>query len=201
MLIRKSKKSCRENIRGTNGDKYVTYGREGGATYELIIMINPNGDEFMEDDPLAASMKSSEAESSSTQARVRRTARRVGNAAGDTWEQTKERAGQARERTELFLRENPVPTVLGALAIGVAIGLAIRYASSSSEKEVEVRTPLGNVNWSVLSLPFLWPLFKTVRSKYEDSAEVVKGGIDRVKDIDVDRYVKPLRKRWKNWTN
>jgi len=164
-------------------------------------MINPNGDEFMEDDPLAASMKSSEAESSSTQARVRRTARRVGNAAGDTWEQTKERAGQARERTELFLRENPVPTVLGALAIGVAIGLAIRYASSSSEKEVEVRTPLGNVNWSVLSLPFLWPLFKTVRSKYEDSAEVVKGGIDRVKDIDVDRYVKPLRKRWKNWTN
>jgi len=155
----------------------------------------------MEDDPLAASMKSSEAESSSTQARVRRTARRVGNAAGDTWEQTKERAGQARERTELFLRENPVPTVLGALAIGVAIGLAIRYASSSSEKEVEVRTPLGNVNWSVLSLPFLWPLFKTVRSKYEDSAEVVKGGIDRVKDIDVDRYVKPLRKRWKNWTN
>ena len=164
-------------------------------------MINPNGDEFMEDDPLAASMKSSEAESSSAQARVRRTARRVGNAAGDTWEQTKERAGQARERTELFLRENPVPTVLGALAIGVAIGLAIRYASSSSEKEVEVRTPLGNVNWSVLSLPFLWPLFKTVRSKYEDSAEVVKGGIDRVKDIDVDRYVKPLRKRWKNWMN
>ena len=94
-----------------------------------------------------------------------------------------------------------MPTVLGALAIGVAIGLAIRYASSSSEKEVEVRTPLGNVNWSVLSLPFLWPLFKTVRSKYEDSAEVVKGGIDRVKDIDVDRYVKPLRKRWKNWMN
>ena len=155
----------------------------------------------MEDDPLAASMQSSEEETSSARTRVRRTARRVGNAAGDTWEQTKERAGQARERTELFLRENPVPTVLGALAIGVALGLAIRYASSSSEKEVEVRTPLGNVNWSVLSLPFLWPLFKTVRAKYEDSAEVVKEGIDRVKDIDVDRYVKPLRKRWKNWMN
>jgi hypothetical protein len=91
--------------------------------------------------------------------------------------------------------------VLGALAIGVALGLAIRYASSSSEREVEVKTPLGNVNWSVLSLPFLWPLFKTVRAKYEDSAEVVKEGIDRVKDMDVHRYVKPLRKRWKNWTN
>jgi ElaB/YqjD/DUF883 family membrane-anchored ribosome-binding protein len=167
----------------------------------IHYMINPNGDDFMEDDPLAASMQSSEEEISSGQGRVRRTARRVGSAAGDTWEQTKEKAGQARERTELFLRENPVPTVLGALAIGVALGLAIRYASSSSEKEVEVKTPLGNINWSVLSLPFLWPLFKTVRAKYEDSAEVVKEGIDRVKDMDVDRYVKPLRKRWKNWMN
>jgi ElaB/YqjD/DUF883 family membrane-anchored ribosome-binding protein len=164
-------------------------------------MINPNGDDFMEDDPLAASIQSSEEQISSAQGRVRRTARRVGSAAGDTWEQTKEKAGQARESTELFLRENPVPTVLGALAIGVALGLAIRFASSSSEKAVEVKTPLGNVNWSILSLPFLWPLFKTVRAKYEDSAEVVKEGIDRVKDMDVDRYVKPLRKRWKNWTN
>ena len=167
----------------------------------ISCMINPNGDDFMEDDPLAASMESSEEQISSAQGRVQRTARRVGSAAGDTWEQTKEKAGQARERTELFLRENPVPTVLGALAIGVALGLAIRFASSSSEKEVEVKTPLGNVNWSILSLPFLWPLFKTVRAKYEDSAEVVKEGIDRVKDMDVDRYVKPLRKRWKNWTN
>jgi ElaB/YqjD/DUF883 family membrane-anchored ribosome-binding protein len=164
-------------------------------------MINPNSDDFMEDDPLAASMQSSEEEISNAQGRVRRTASRVGSAAGDTWEQTKERAGQARERTELFLRENPVPTVLGALAIGLALGLAIRYASSSSEKEVEVRTPLGNVNWSILSLPFLWPFFKTVRAKCEDSAEAVKEKIDRVKDMDVDRYVKPLRKRWKNWMN
>src|SRR6185503_18281567 len=169
--------------------------------YELIIMINPNGDEFMEDDPLAASMKSSEAESSSTQARVRRTARRVGNAAGDTWEQTKERAGQARERTELFLRENPVPTVLGALAIGVAIGLAIRYASSSSEKEVEAKSPLANVDLSVLSLPFLWPFFKAVRRKYEDSADVVRDGVDRLKKVEVDRSVKPLRKKWRAWAN
>ena len=41
----------------------------------------------------------------------------------------------ARERTEFFLRENPVPTVIGALALGVAIGLAIRYASSSAERK------------------------------------------------------------------
>jgi hypothetical protein len=40
-----------------------------------------------------------------------------------------------------------------------------------------------------------------VKRKYEGSAEAVKGGVDRLKDIDVDRYVKPLRKRWKAWTD
>jgi ElaB/YqjD/DUF883 family membrane-anchored ribosome-binding protein len=167
-----------------------------------VYMINPNGDEFMEDDPLAASMRSSEEQiSGEIPGRLRQAAGKVSIAAGEAWEQTKEKAGTARERTEFFLRENPVPTVIGALAIGVAIGLAIRYASSSAEKEVEVKSPLGNVDLSVLSLPFLWPLFKSMRRKYEDSADVVKDGVDRLKKVDVDRYVKPLRKKWKSWAN
>jgi ElaB/YqjD/DUF883 family membrane-anchored ribosome-binding protein len=164
-------------------------------------MINPNGDEFMEDDPLAASMRSSEERGSDqTPGRLRQATDKVSTLAGDAWEQTKERASVARERTEFFLRENPVPTLLGALAIGVAIGLAIRY-SSSSEKEVEAKSPLANVDLSILSLPFLWPLFKSLRRKYEDSAEVVKDGVDRLKKVDVDRYVKPLRKKWRAWAN
>jgi ElaB/YqjD/DUF883 family membrane-anchored ribosome-binding protein len=165
-------------------------------------MINPKSNDFMQDDPLAASLEASEEQTvSGTQAKLRRAARRVSGAAGDGWKQTKEKATTARERTEFFLRENPVPTVLGALVIGLAIGLAIRYASSSEEKEVEVKSPLGHVNWSTLSLPLLWPFFKTVKRKYEGSAEAVKGGVDRLKDMDVDRYVKPLRKRWKAWTD
>ena len=165
-------------------------------------MINPNGDEFTEDDPLAASMRSSDEQiSGDIPARLRQAAGKVSVAAGEAWEQTKEKAGTARERTEFFLRENPVPTVIGALALGVAIGLAIRYSSSSAEKEVEAKSPLENVDLTVLTLPFLWPLFKKVRSQYEDSAEVVKGGVDRLKKVDVDRYVKPLRKKWKSWAN
>jgi hypothetical protein len=57
----------------------------------------------------------------------------------------------------------------------------------------------------VLSLPFLWPFFKSVRRRYEDSADVVsdvvKDGVDRLKGVDVDRYVKPLRKKWRSWRN
>jgi len=165
-------------------------------------MINPNGDEFTEDDPLAASMRSGEARVSEEQpGRVRQAAEKVSHFAGDAWEQTKERASVARERTEFFLRENPVPTVIGALALGVAIGLAIRFSSSSAEKEVEAKSPLANVDLSILSLPFLWPFFKSLRRKYEDSADVVKGGVQRLKKVDVDRYVKPLRKKWKAWAN
>jgi ElaB/YqjD/DUF883 family membrane-anchored ribosome-binding protein len=164
-------------------------------------MINPNGDEFMEDDPLAASMRSSEEREEMTPNRMRQAAEKASHYAGDAWEQTKERASIARERTEFFLRENPVPTVLGALAIGVAIGLAIRFSSHSAEKEVESKSPLANVDLSILSLPFLWPFFKSLRRRYEDSADVVKDGVDRLKKVDVDRYVKPLRKKWRAWAN
>ncbi|HJX80840.1 MAG TPA: hypothetical protein VJ248_02295, partial [Candidatus Udaeobacter sp.] len=122
-------------------------------------------------------------------------------AVSHTWGETKERASRARERTEYFVRENPVPTILGALGLGIAIGLAIRFASTSERKaEIEVKSPFGNFDWGVLSLPFLWPLFKSAREKYESSAEAVKDGVKQLKKIDVDRYAKPIRKRWKAWT-
>ena len=166
-------------------------------------MINPNGDDFRENEPIAGSSIQGDEEeiSGANEGRFRGAARRVSTAAGDTWQQTKQTAGTARERTEFFLRENPIPTVLGALTLGLAIGLAIRYASSSDERETEVKSKLADVNWSVLSLPFLWPFFKTVRQKIEDSSEAVKDGVDRLKDVDVNRYVKPLRKKWRAWTN
>ena len=162
-------------------------------------MMNPSGDEFEEEEPLAASMQAREEQTSSEEAegRLRRTAHRVSTAAGDTWAQTKEKAGMARQRTEFFLRENPVPTILGALAIGLAIGLAIRYASSAEEKEIEAKPSLANAPWGFLSLPFLWPFFKSLKEKYQDSAEAVKEGVDRARNIDIHRYTKPIRKRWK----
>lgn len=168
-------------------------------------MINPNGDQFAQNDAPGGSMGAGQEQASSgTQGRFQDMTGRVSNAAGDAWRQTKQTAGTARERTEFFLRENPVPTVIGALALGLAIGLAIRYSSSSEEREVEVKSPLGDVNLGVLSLPFLWPFFKSVKNKYEDSAEAVKEGVregvDRIKSVDVHRYMKPVRKQWRSWT-
>lgn len=118
---------------------------------------------------------------------------------GDKWAEGRERLVAARDRTQLFLRENPVPAILGALGLGLAIGWALRHATADEEKEVEIKSPLGNVDWSFMSLPFLWPLFRSVRQRYESSAESVKDGVTKLKNLDVRPYTKPIRKRWKAW--
>jgi len=160
-------------------------------------MINPD-DDFLEEEslPAAPEISSEEQTAATVRRRVRRAAPEPSAAMGDSWARVKARTASARERTELFLRENPVPTILGALGIGLAIGLAIRYASSAREEE---KTP-ARINWSFLSLPFLWPFFRSVKEKYDESTEAVKEGVDRVRNIDMQHYTKPIRKRWQAWT-
>jgi len=165
-------------------------------------MINPNENNLTRDEPLPTPVQPGAEETGpGGREQFRRATNKFSTAMSQTWDETKEKAGRARDRTEYFVRENPVPTILGALGLGIAIGLAIRFASSSEERaKVEVKSPLSNLDWSIISLHFLWPLFKSAREKYEDSAEVVRDGVKRLKKIDVDRYAKPIRKRWKAWT-
>jgi hypothetical protein len=152
-------------------------------------MINPNGDEFR-DEPGISPTGSTEG---AAEGRWRGTAR--GMSSG--WEQTKQTAATARERTEFFLRENPVPTIIGALVLGLAIGIAIRYASEDREPEPKHE----DWNLGALSLPFLLPFWKSIKRKAEDATDYAKEGVDRLKKMDVDDYVKPLRKKWKAWAN
>src|SRR5258708_15718410 len=167
-----------------------------------LCMINPNENNLTGHEPLPTPVQAGEQQiDPGGREQFRQATTKFSTAMSQTWDETKEKAGRARERTEYFVRENPVPTVLGALGLGIAIGLAIRFASTSERKaEIEVKSPLGNFDWGVLSLPFLWPLFKSAREKYESSAEAVKDGVKQLKKIDVDRYAKPIRKRWKAWT-
>ena len=162
-------------------------------------MSLPDQNDFVEDEPLHTPMGPAPGREKA-RGRLRGARRKISAAAGDTWQQTKSRAATARERTEFFLRENPVPMILGALTVGLAIGFAIRYASEERH-ELEIKSPLERINFGVLSLPFLWPFLKSVRDKYEDSAETVRHGVNRLKKIDIDDYAKPLRKRWKAWVH
>ena len=162
-------------------------------------MSLPEENDFVEDEPLHNPAEHSRARRNAG-GRLRGASRKISSAAGDTWQQAGSKAATARERTEFFLRENPIPMILGALTVGLAIGFAIRYATQDRD-EVEIQSPIGRINWSVLSLPFLWPFFKSVREKYEDSADAVRHGVSRLKKIDIDDYARPLRKRWKTWTS
>lgn len=154
-------------------------------------MMNPNRDEFTQDNPLAAANTPVPTAESLTNANY---------AAGEGW---KEPAPTALERTENFVRENPVPIIVTALVCGIAAGWALRH-TTREEKKIEAKTPLGDFSWSFLSLPFLWPFFKSVREKAGESVETigdrVRDGAKRVRKIDIDDYAKPLRKRWRNWT-
>ena len=150
-------------------------------------MMDSIEEDFVNDDPLGAEQKTASG-------RTRRRPPSVLEPRPRRREQIRGRPNTTTGRTELFLRENPVPSVIGALAAGVAIGLALRYASRSEEKEIQ--TPVGRLNWSALSLPFIWPLFRSMKEKIEDSTDAVADG---VKGIDFERYTKPLRKRWKSW--
>jgi hypothetical protein len=153
-------------------------------------MINPTGDEFNEEVPTGASADVGAFQTSN---------RGLTGTASDAWEQTKEKAGAARERTEIFVRNNPIPILLSALGVGIAIGLAIRYASSTAERKIEPEEKISGA-LGFLSLPFLWPLLKSVKAKAEDSADALKEGVDRLKNVKVSGYTKPIRKRWKAWT-
>lgn len=167
--------------------------------------MNPNENDLTRDEPLPAQLQPREEGIGSTgREQFRRATKQVSTEMSQTWDQTKEKASRALGRTKDFLREHPVPTILGALGLGLAIGLAIRYVAPSERKtEIEVKSPWGNLNWSVLSLPFLWPMFKSAKKKYERSADAVadamKDGVKRLKKMDVERYAKPIRKRWRAW--
>jgi ElaB/YqjD/DUF883 family membrane-anchored ribosome-binding protein len=173
---------------------------EGRKTITLCEgkdMKDSNGDNF--NDPMSETEFGQDVPARSAQERLSEGARKVSQAASDTWDQTRQKAVVVRERTEFFLRENPVPTVLGALAIGLAIGLAIRYSSRPEEPSASFKRALREFDWSSVTPAFLPGLMKTMKRGYADSAEAVKEGIERVKDVDVEDYVKPLRKRWRKW--
>lgn len=157
-------------------------------------------DDFVEDNPLANAGQPLKEPSVPAASRLPNSS----GAVGKVWNESGagDKVAIARERTELFVRENPLPVIVGALAVGVAIGWALRHATREDE-EVELQTPLGRVNWSYLSLPFLWPFLKSVKERAGDSADTLKDvardGMDRVRNIDIQRYAKPIRKRWKSW--
>src|SRR5256885_1663170 len=103
-------------------------------------MINPDENDLMQDEPLSSRQMGGNEDMPKNDANLQSTGERISRAAAEKWEQTKTTAVAARDRTEYFLRENPIPTIIGALTIGLAIGWALRHATDHDEKEIEIRS-------------------------------------------------------------
>ena len=117
--------------------------RDQPVNYEFTYMINPNGEDFTKDNPLPGStspgsMQPGEEQISSvSKPRFQEATEKMSTVASDTWQQTKEKAGIARQRTEFFLRENPVPTVSELLPLGSRSGW--RFATRRNRKRAKRR--------------------------------------------------------------
>jgi ElaB/YqjD/DUF883 family membrane-anchored ribosome-binding protein len=114
----------------------------------------------------------------------------------DTEEITQE-AGQSLRRAGTYVRENPVPTVLGALALGFAIGLIVR----SMEKEDQSDRLRGRLEDAEDYLrTILKPLAKKSKRVYAQSADAVRDAVEdavqRAHDIDVTDYTDPVAGWW-----
>src|SRR4026208_366870 len=117
--------------------------------HTIQFCMNPNENDFTRDEPLPAQQFQPREEDirSTGREQFHRAKEEVSTQMSQTWDQTKEKASLALERTEDFMRENPVPTILGALGLGIAIGLAIRYAAPGERKrEIVVESPFGKFN-------------------------------------------------------
>lgn len=95
---------------------------------------------------------------------------------------------------EDYVRTNPIPALLGAVAVGFALGLVARSLESRREPE-PIRDALNEIR------SMLGPLAKKTRQAYSDSSdavrEAVEHAVEAAKDFEMDRCVAPVTGWWK----
>lgn len=111
-------------------------------------------------------------------------------------QEIKDRGQDFVRETENYVRGNPVPALLGAIAVGFAIGLIARSLEREREPE-PIRDALNEIRG------LLKPLAKKTRRAYADSShavhDAVAQAVERAKDLDVEHYVDPVAKWWKRF--
>jgi len=107
---------------------------------------------------------------------------------------TEDRVARLVRDAENYVRANPIPALLGAVAAGFALGLVARSIEAQREPE-----PIRDAVNEIRSM--LKPLAKKTRKAYAESSDAVrdalKHAVGKAKEIDVDRYVDPVSSWWK----
>ncbi len=110
--------------------------------------------------------------------------------AEEMWETVQDQTGRAVREGTAYVRENPVPVVVGALAFGVVLGLLFSGRESSA-RERYVDEPLENTHGLLLGL--LVAIGAFFRNQLKSASSAAEDFTDRVRH-DVRGGLKPLRK-------
>lgn len=101
-----------------------------------------------------------------------------------------ERAEEYLQETGRYVRENPVPLLFGAVALGFLLGLAARQLERERKHE-PIHDALDEIRG------FLKPLAKRARSAAGHSADLVRQAADRVRHLEAEECAAPLSGWWR----
>ena len=115
-----------------------------------------------------------------------------------------DQAKEALHKADVYVRENPFPTILGALAIGFALGLLARGSEPTPRSHWEdLRERAEDAEDNLRSL--LGAIGKKSRKAYKKGSSAVRDAVEDAAaaagKIDVEDYTDPVshwfRKLWK----
>lgn len=93
------------------------------------------------------------------------------------------------------VRENPTYAILGALGIGVALGLLVR-SLVPAQPENRALSLLEDIQERLADLAE--PAYRRVSSVAEEGADAVRKGVDRLGDLHLERSIGSIGRRLRN---
>ncbi len=121
------------------------------------------------------------------------------SSAAETWGRTRDKAQDLLKTSGHYIRENPIPMIVGAITAGLAIGLLVRYVEKSrcQEEDIQEENSDRDLGIKAAMVPLLWPIFKAIKGQYDSSTAAAKKVFRRSKRFDIESYVKPIVKKVK----
>lgn len=113
---------------------------------------------------------------------ARDAARKTSQVAQDTYESARTNLDDTIERTRTYVRENPVPAVIGAFAIGAVVSFILTGARRHEPtfRERYVDDPLESIRDTVYAA--LAPVGKRLHDQYDSARESAADALDHAQD-------------------
>jgi ElaB/YqjD/DUF883 family membrane-anchored ribosome-binding protein len=136
--------------------------------------------------------------------RISDAAHRAYESAQQATRRAREGAHVAMERSEDYVRQNPVPVVLGAIVVGFALGFALGRREPLTARERFLEEPLGHARDVFFSV--LAPVAQRLRDQYGELRSAAEDAAEKVHDFDASARLDPavrqarrLGRRLKFW--